>query len=249
MITAKQYFKQNEQNAGQCFECPVIIVSRVAAGDTIFVNNFGLPLHTVAENYGWHLEEDDIFSFVSEEDFVELKKKLIKVDLNEFNKAGKIDLPSDAQVDKIIKGQAIVTYPFGEDSIGVQSTAKSDGFLLTIPDKFMNRFFSPLDFYTRFNSDQDFKNINAFLCRNPFKREINLVKYIALTQNVTLNFQDGVYDAKAGQVLRENSDDLDGYTVGDAITFERSFFVSRRANIMSSSQSAKPKRRTQKPTL
>ncbi len=225
-MKANQYFNQNQGNAGECYEAPIAKIRSVSKGDTIFVNNFGLPIHTKADENGWHIEQGKVKAFLNNEDYAEFIKDYQKVNAAELG-ITKIDLPADANMQAVTKGQTIMVQPWSDTDMGIETTADQDGYLVALNGK--RRFFSDIDFRAKFNviaTPQD--NSQAFYRAAP-DESCTSTRFIVLAEKVTFDFEEGPYTEEAGSVLFENSDDIDGYTSVSNQWFRENFAVTKEA--------------------
>jgi hypothetical protein len=226
MITAKDYFEQNVSKAGTCFRTEIAKVRKVYEGDAIDVNNFGIPLATVAEQDGYHVTIGDIQSFMGPEGFADFEEAFSKATPEELG-MDRVDLPKDSTFQPVKKGETIVTQPWSDTDLGVEAGAEQDGYLLTTEGK--TRFFSDFDFRTTFNVQAAPQKEDECLYKSELGTAEAPVCYIVLDRDVTFDFADGAYDAKAGSVLVENPADVDGYTLFSRQSFLETFEVAKAA--------------------
>lgn len=225
MIKAEDYFNQNKSDAKTCVKTMTIKVEEVKAGDLIFVN-MGLPAQVRTPEDGYRVEMDDGRArFVSFEEF----ENEIAQYFDDIEIKGDIELPADAKVEKVAKGQTIFTQPWSDTILGVQSEASRDGYLVTLPEDGKPRFYSNTDFSAKFNAEaHDIKPEP----QGRFMRCVDdeVVKYVVVKEDVTFDFEAGACDVKAGEVLVENQEDVDSYTIYPADYFFEIYEVKDATN-------------------
>lgn len=225
-MKADIYFSQNEANAGEAFEAPVATVRRVSAGDSIFVNNFGLPIQTAAEEDGWHLEQAGVSAFYDDEKFAEFVKTNEKVTPEQLGLT-RVDLPEGTEFEAVKKGETIVTQPWSDTDLGVEADASEDGYVVVLEGK--RRFFSDLEFRSTFNTQAAPQDKSQAFYRAQPDQDAVATRFVVLAEPVTFDFEEGQYTAEAGMVLYENADDVDGYTVVPNNHFRKGFAVTKEA--------------------
>lgn len=214
MIKAKDYFEQNQASAKECFETTTIKVENVKAGDTMFID-MGIPAHVRAPEDGYRVEgQNGLSRFFSIEDF----ENEVKPFFNEYEIKGNLELPKDAVIEEVKKGQQIYTQPWSDTEAGVHSKATQDGYLVTLPEDGNPRFYSNTNFAATFNASAHGITPEP---QGQFMRYVSdkAVKYVVVKEDVTFDFEEGAYEVKAGEVLVENEQDIDGFTIYQADTF------------------------------
>lgn len=216
MIKADIYFEQNFSSAKRAYESAVVEAYKVKAGERA-ITYVGFNIQTTAEEDGWQVIWGDKYLLLTNKEFEEGFKPCEKI--------GQKPLPEGTDIKPVKKGQTVMTQPFSDTDLGVQVTADTDGFLVTLPEDNKTQFFSYSKFTATFNANVE-KPQNTDeqgLFREIISDDAKAVKYITLTQDITFDFKSGAYAAKAGDVLVENSQDEDGFTLFSPQGFEKSY--------------------------
>ncbi|MFP4313631.1 MAG: hypothetical protein ACLFR0_04815 [Alphaproteobacteria bacterium] len=214
MIKAQDYFDQHASDAKECVRTLTIKIEEVKAGDLMFIN-MGLPVQVRAPQDGYRVEMDNGNSrFFSQDEF----KNEIEEYFDDIEVKGEVELPADAKIEAVKKGQEIFTQPWSDTKLGVVGAAEKDGYLVTLPEDGQPRFYSNTDFSATFNASA---HGIAPEPQGKFMKCVDdeTVKYVVLQKDVTFDFEDGACDIPAGYILVENNDDVDGYTAYSAEAF------------------------------
>jgi hypothetical protein len=201
----------------------------------MYLNGF-LPVFTTAEEDGWHLEQGDSAIFMDDEKFAEFVKDHQKLTAQDIG-FKEVKLPEGTKIEDVRKGDSIVTQPWSDTTMGVQSDAHRDGYIITLDEK--RRFFSDLEFRSIFNQQAAAKDKSQAYYRAALDADAAVTRFVVLDAPVTFDFQEGEYEAEAGMVLYENADDVDGYTVVPFNSFVKQFEITQ-APAAKAAPSAKP---------
>lgn len=224
MINAEDYFSQHEHNAGLCYQQEVAKVRRVQKGDKIYVNNFGLPIITEAEQDGWHAQIRDVHFFMGPEKFSAFIEEFKPVSGSDLG-IEKQDLPQDATFTPVKKGERILVQPFSDSDLFVEDNASEDGYIVTLDGK--KRYFSDFDFRSTFNVQAAPQNDDTQLYLYEIGTREKGAPYIVLTEDVTFDFAEEPHTAKAGSILVKNPNDIDGFTSYSVDVFEKEFTITK----------------------
>jgi|GEM_PF-2841965 len=231
-ITAADYFKAHEKEAGLAIEAPVLKVTPVKSGDKITVTAlFGILASVETDEDGFHLDSLGTQVFKTIEDFhQEDLPNLREIPFEDIDSDNKRVLFSKDSVEIIKKGQEITTQPWSDTDLGVCSKAEDDGYLVTLKEDGKPRFYDNFDYKRLFNAKAAANETSTKLYRDARSDKDVHVRYIVLKEGVTFAFEEGHYNAKASMVLYENEKDEDGFTVVIADDFKWTHEVEKKAN-------------------
>lgn len=222
-MQAHAYFALNKSKAGEAYEAPVIEARRVKAGDPVIIN-MGLPVQTRAAEDGWQISSRGAHDFKNDADFARQFKKV------EYKPTR--DLPADATVEPVKKGDRIFTQPWDDTDMGVAGKAETDGYIVRLPEKGNKaRFMSRSAFNNTFRNaaepaaNDDSQGMYQYVPQ----RDDKPIRFLVLPKDTIFAFKAGPFTAEAGSVLFENPDDEDGYTSIAAENFFANVWVARPA--------------------
>jgi hypothetical protein len=218
-VDPKQYFNERAAGAGEGYLVSIVKLRRILKGDAIDPNA-GLSTITRARENGWLINIGDSYGkFMNDSEFRAIAGKLDPVEIEKLSPLRK-SLPRDANVRRVEKGQMITTQPMR--GVHMRTQAERPGWLLKLDGR--ECFMSDLDFRLMFNTAAKSIDDSEGLYRLKSEKG-RLLRYIETGEGVTFQFLRGPATAGAGNILIENPDDEDGYTLDSG----QSFMVARPA--------------------
>jgi hypothetical protein len=222
-MLSEELFRKYEDRVEIAYSAPKVHPSRVEKGDNVVGNVKGLNLEGKAQHDGWQIYVNGNAKFLTDQEY---REQVAKIETKPEK-----DLPDNADISIVRKGQKVVVQPWSDTNMGVETTADDDGVIMTIDQK--RKFRSWAQFVAEFDTKdhpiasripEEFRHPTEFR----YVGDKTPVRYLALPEDVVVDFKEGSDVAKAGEILFENPDDVDGYTLTPRREFEKSFgFVQR----------------------
>lgn len=223
-MRSEDLFKKHEDRIEIAFRAPPVNPARIEKGNDVVICAAGMNCEIEADRDGWQIYVDGRAKFLTNEDYANQVAKI--------ETCPEKSIPAGADIKIVSKGETISIQQWSDTNLGQIKSAETDGIVMTIDQK--RKFFSWAKFVAEFKTEdhpvaqmvpEKFKNPTEYR----FIKDKTPIRYLILPEDTVIDFKDGPYEATAGQILFENPEDIDGYTLMPRDEFEKNHGFAQRS--------------------
>lgn len=234
MATSKEIFEQYEHTAGTCTKQASVTATSVKKGDSIIID-CGFLAESTAEEDGWSVNDKE---FYTNSEFKEAFQQTTPQTKNAQA------LPEQASVNTYKKGDTVLVDLGG---IYAESSAEDDGYTVNASGESKN--YGAVEFHETWKHDDipvETGLSGRFNKISDKQVDSTTYNYIVLSKDTVFDFEgeDEQYTAPAGNILYENPNDIDGYTVTSPSDFLSKYKIEQAVKTETPKNTAKKVQKT-----